>query len=495
VVGADTWAGATWDANPWTPVSAASEGASSEGTATLDPAPWNSDAWPKESAERGAWEHQPDPAAVGSGFYVDWGTPDTDTPYRWDSRPSTPAPSDEVVEDAIEDAIDDIPAGATDTVDPTPYAELFAAEGAGQDTIDAGPGEVLETVDPTPYAELLDRTSTELVEDADADAAPPSFDQSYDADFDAPFESFEPPSASPFGTFDVAAPAPADELGAATDEVTDSSSIASYFGPFDEIEPFELPLPEATFSPVDEGALDAFDVLGADLPLTELPLGELAPISWHVEEDAADDSEPELAPADDLVAAPQTVAATLTEWITAGADWQLGNAVPLVEVRNKGALVMRRADERWALADVTTTTDFEVEVEVDFRSGPGLGVLFRASVDGEGRMSGYSFDIDPIYDGGGYLVRQWHADRELWNPIARVAGGDPSSMYGPLTVRLALRGEELQATVNGEEVLIVDDLRAASAERGRDAAVGDRVGVQAWSSSDLVIDALRVAAR
>ena len=129
--------------------------------------------------------------------------------------------------------------------------------------------------------------------------------------------------------------------------------------------------------------------------------------------------------------------------MTAGSDWQLGNALPLVEVRGQGALVMRRADERWALADVTTATDFVVEVDVDFRSGPGLGVLFRASTDDEGRMSGYSFDIDPIYDGGGYLVRQWQADRELWNPIARIGAADPASMYGALTVRLVVTDDHL----------------------------------------------------
>ncbi|HEX4528631.1 MAG TPA: family 16 glycoside hydrolase, partial [Acidimicrobiia bacterium] len=180
-------------------------------------------------------------------------------------------------------------------------------------------------------------------------------------------------------------------------------------------------------------------------------------------------------------------------FVTAGPDWQLGNALPLVEVRGQGALVMRRADERWALADVTTAPDFVVEVDVDFRSGPGLGVLFRADTDDAGRMSGYSFDIDPIYDGGGYLVRQWQSDRELWNPIARVGAADPTSMYGPLTVRLEVTGDQLAALVNGVEVLTVENLKQASADRGREAANGDRVGVQAWSSSDLVIDTLRVA--
>ena len=106
--------------------------------------------------------------------------------------------------------------------------------------------------------------------------------------------------------------------------------------------------------------------------------------------------------------------------MVAGAEWVLGNTVPLVEVRSTGSLVMRRADERWALADVIATSDFALEVHVDLRSGPGFGVLFRAELDDEGRMSGYSFDVDPVYEGGGYLVREWRADRELWNPIAHI---------------------------------------------------------------------------
>ena len=110
-------------------------------------------------------------------------------------------------------------------------------------------------------------------------------------------------------------------------------------------------------------------------------------------------------------------------------------------------------------------------------------------------MSGYSFDIDPVYEGGAFLVRQWQGDRELWNPIAHVVAPDTDGMHGRLTVRLELAGERLVALVNGEAVLVVDDLRQGSLERGREAPSGDRVGVQAWSSSDLVIDTVRVATR
>ena len=44
------------------------------------------------------------------------------------------------------------------------------------------------------------------------------------------------------------------------------------------------------------------------------------------------------------------------------------------------------------------------EAYVDLHGGPGFGVLFHADVDTDGRMSGYSFDIDPVYEGGSYLV-------------------------------------------------------------------------------------------
>ena len=97
-------------------------------------------------------------------------------------------------------------------------------------------------------------------------------------------------------------------------------------------------------------------------------------------------------------------------FIAAGSEWELGNAVPLVEVRGQGGLVMRRADERWALADITTSTNFALEVDVDFRTGPGFGVLFHASTDADSHMSGL-------------LVRRRSDPRRRQLPRAAVAGG------------------------------------------------------------------------
>jgi hypothetical protein len=225
---------------------------------------------------------------------------------------------------------------------------------------------------------------------------------------------------------------------------------------------------------------------------------ELAPISWRPLADGVLAAVTvELAGhADDLgTAAAQPDPEPVEEFVVAGGQWELGNAVPLVEVRGQGGLVMRRADERWALADVRSARSFALEVEVDFRAGPGFGVLFRATTDDDGRMSGYSFDVDPIHEGGSYLIRQWQGDRELWNPIAHVPAPDPSEMHGALTLRVVVIGDAVTACVNGVTLLRVDSLERACATRNREPVTGDRVGIQAWSSSDLVIDTLRVAER
>jgi transcriptional regulator with XRE-family HTH domain len=278
----------------------------------------------------------------------------------------------------------------------------------------------------------------------------------------------------------------------APDDATDAGPDADlHDGPLE-------PLPWETATPLDDGPL--WETTGGfeDAPPWEpaMPADDgLAPISWRPTVDVleADERLPEPVAHVTPASAPDGTAPDA--WIAAGDDWELGNALPLVEIRSHGDETTRRADERWALADLTTPDRYALEVDLEFRGGPGFGVLFRSTVDDNGRMSGYSFDVDPGYDGGGYLVRQWQADRELWNPIAQETVTDADAMYGRLTVRLVVDDGRMVAYVNDAEVLRVDDLEEASQTRGRLAPSGRRVGVQAWSSSDLVIDTVKLAAR
>ena len=57
-------------------------------------------------------------------------------------------------------------------------------------------------------------------------------------------------------------------------------------------------------------------------------------------------------------------------------------------------------------------------------------------VDDSERISGYSFDVDPIYGGGGFLVRQWHDNRQHWKPLAHAPVADPTRLYGGHTIEV-----------------------------------------------------------
>jgi transcriptional regulator with XRE-family HTH domain len=544
-LGEDTWAGSAWDLSPWTPADPQADA----GTDLLDDR-WST-GWPNEETDEGAWDHTPDPAAVNSGFFVDWGTPETEAPPGLDAFAETAVPEAHTDQPADHTADDATWASPFGTVAPADHEVVEAHDETA--TLDREPASADataadESVEVLHHDEPSDATAGwapfPAHEFAAFDPAPPA-DSGVEAAVEHVVEAPEPPEPLETEAADSAeALEPVDEIVADTevevetpdvevepvDEIDADADLET--DQIDQVDDIEIePVDEIETEPLDvEELVDETDAEPVQEIETEQaveveveqvdeietePLDEtevepatvaadeaLPPISWRADtsvlvEEALSAGAAIAAAA---FAAPWAPAADGDEregeaYVTAGPDWQLGNALPLVEVQAAGSLVMRRADERWALADLTTTPDFAVEVDVDFRSGPGFGVLFLASVDDEGRMSGYSFDIDPIYDGGGYLVRQWHGDRELWNPIARVGGTDPAAMYGRLTVRLVVDGDRLCATVNGTEVLTVDDLRQASADRGRDAAAGNRVGVQAWSSSDLVIDTLRVAAR
>jgi transcriptional regulator with XRE-family HTH domain len=298
-------------------------------------------------------------------------------------------------------------------------------------------------------------------------------------------------------SWDLLAPPPVDGLDAALAEPAAFEPAAFEPAAFDvgtvdlETET-EIQTPIEVANDFDVATVDhaTFDVETVDVNDEEPPL-----ISWRPQWDDSPESIGAVALAADEPPIPEPEPEPDEHFVVAGSEWVLGNAVPLVEVRSTGSLVMRRADERWALADVTAPSDFALEAFVDLRSGPGFGLLFRAVIDDDSRMSGYSFDVDPVYEGGSYLVREWRADRELWNPIARAPIADPDALHGLLAVRLTVDDERLVASINGEVVLEVESLKQASADRGREGAAGNRVGIQAWSSTDLVIDELRVAQR
>ena len=177
----------------------------------------------------------------------------------------------------------------------------------------------------------------------------------------------------------------------------------------------------------------------------------------------------------------------------AGSNWRIGGIFPATAAADDGALALRRADARWALADIDAPGDFTIEASVDFSAGPGFGVLFRASVDTSDRVTGYSFDVDPIAGGGGFLVRQWEDNRQHWRPLAQSPVTDATRLLGRHNMSVTLRADQLTALIDDETVLTVPALTRCSVELGRPPCRGDRVGIQAWATTEVTIDSFRVA--
>jgi transcriptional regulator with XRE-family HTH domain len=177
----------------------------------------------------------------------------------------------------------------------------------------------------------------------------------------------------------------------------------------------------------------------------------------------------------------------------AGSGWQVGGMFPATAMADDGALSLQRADTRWALSDLSAAGDVTAEAIVDFTAGPGFGILFRAGLDSAGALYGYSFDIDAVAGGGGYVLRQWDANRPHWRPLAHAQVLDPTRLLGRRTIAVSVRGDSLTVDVDGESVLTVPSLSHASIELGRQPCRGDRLGIQAAATTEVTVSRLSAA--
>ncbi len=257
------------------------------------------------------------------------------------------------------------------------------------------------------------------------------------------------------------------------DDPLAEAAAAASLPVLDEPAPSGGSLPDATAAPVDVVAPD---------PHEPEPDVGVAPIAWSA---PSVDAPPE--------------ATTITPEVTprferAGAQWEIGGIFPATAMADDGTLALRRADARWALTDLRAPGDFIIEAAVDFRAGAGFGLVFRASVDPGERISGYSFDLDAVASGGGYLVRLWDGSRQHWRPLAHAAVTDPAQLYGRHVVRVTVRSDQLTVQVDDDPVLEIPGLSRACVDGGREPCRGDRVGIQAWSTTEVTVESFRVAA-
>ena len=60
-------------------------------------------------------------------------------------------------------------------------------------------------------------------------------------------------------------------------------------------------------------------------------------------------------------------------------------------------------------------------------------------------------------------------------------------------IEVSLRSDALVARIDGEVVMTVDRLSRASIDAGHEPCRGGRLGVQAWSTTEVTVDRLLVA--
>jgi transcriptional regulator with XRE-family HTH domain len=401
----------------------------------------------------------------------------------WDVAPPMPWAEASPAPDVDSIVVDD-PLGPGGFAAPELIGEPIDA--VALDAVGADTGELPIRVDPTEPEEVV------LWNEDEPAPAEPAF---------ADYVAFDEPVAEPYAP--VAEPyAPVDEPFAAPAPVEPAVVEASFVdAPIDDAPIDYAPIADAPVAdtpiddtPVADTPID--DTLVYDAPVVEAPVLEPTPVAQPAPAFAPDDEFLPIAwaPQGDVatVVAPRTEP-TPPRFVQAGADWRIGGIFPATAMADDGALALRRADARWALADVDAPGDFTVEATFDFTAGAGFGVLFRATV-GEGeRLNGYSFDVDPVAGGGGYLLRQWEDNRQHWRPLAQAPVADFARLYGRHTMSVTLAGDHLTVLVDGDTVLSIPALSHASIDLGRAPCRGAAVGVQAWATTEVTVDAFRVA--
>lgn len=112
--------------------------------------------------------------------------------------------------------------------------------------------------------------------------------------------------------------------------------------------------------------------------------------------------------------------------------------------------------------------------------GNGYGVFFRAT--NTPRFNGYSFQYDPGYRGGAFIIRKWIKGREIWPPfaVARARGYD--WWQTPRQIRLSVKGNTFAVDVDGQQVLRATD----------DTYAQGGIGLRTWDRTTVCFDDLSV---
>jgi Flp pilus assembly pilin Flp len=132
---------------------------------------------------------------------------------------------------------------------------------------------------------------------------------------------------------------------------------------------------------------------------------------------------------------------------------------------NNGVITNNRTGISNAFVKGYNGTDYSVDIETaHLQTGNGYGIWFRADSDDISKVNGYTFQFDPGFEGGEFIIRKWVNGREE-APLARVAA-EGYNWNDPHNVKLNVVGDTFTALIDGETVLTGQDSTYASGGTG-----------------------------
>lgn len=146
-----------------------------------------------------------------------------------------------------------------------------------------------------------------------------------------------------------------------------------------------------------------------------------------------------------------------------------------------GRLCASTSNEFRAMMSGSQAGDSTIGVDATLMKGNGYGIFFRAS---EGvRFNGYTFQYDPGYGGGQFIMRKWVNGTEIWPPFATAS---PPANYQWTNVQrhveVTTQGNTFTAKIDGQVVLTGKDSTYASGQ----------AGLRTWSGSQASFDNFKV---
>lgn len=122
-------------------------------------------------------------------------------------------------------------------------------------------------------------------------------------------------------------------------------------------------------------------------------------------------------------------------------------------------------------------TDYTIHLEdVVLNKGNGYGVYFRTALGQGNQYNGYTFQYDPGYGSGAFLMRKWVNGKEL--PPFAVASAPNFDFYGELhDIDVIVSGSTYTAKIDGVVVLVGHDSSYTSGG----------AGLRAWDSTNVCL--------